>query len=112
MLLICFTIFFGSFLGLSIWINKDFANHSWIIASVLSIGLFFNSISQIPFTAIQAHGEVNITSIIHVIEFIFYVPLLYFALHYYGLIGAAGVWSLRVFSDYVILNYFAKKIIA
>lgn len=109
MLLICLTIFLGSFWGLSIWINKDFAKHSWSIASILSVGLLFNGLAQIPYAAIQAHGEINITSIIHVVEFILYVPLLYFALQYYGLNGAAVVWSLRVFSDYVILNYFAKQ---
>jgi O-antigen/teichoic acid export membrane protein len=109
MLLICLAICFGSFFGLSIWINKDFAKHAWSVASILSVGLLFNSLAQIPYAAIQAHGEINITSLIHVVEFVLYVPLLYFSLQYYGLNGAAVVWSFRVFSDYIILNYFAKK---
>ncbi|CAM2785331.1 Membrane protein involved in the export of O-antigen and teichoic acid [Flavobacterium succinicans] len=106
--LISFGIAIGSYFGLTIWLGKNFAEHSWVIASILAIGLLFNSLAQVPHTAIQASGDVKITSIIHLSEFIFYIPLLYGALHFYGLVGAAIVWVLRVFVDLIALSVFAK----
>lgn len=99
----------GSHFGLTIWLGKSFADNSWKIASILSIGLVFNSLAQIPHALIQASGDVKLTSIIHLCEFVFYLPLLYAALHFYGLIGAAFIWVLRVFADLLILSICAKK---
>jgi O-antigen/teichoic acid export membrane protein len=106
---ISLSICIGSYFGLSMWLGHDFAEKSWVIASILGIGLLFNSLAQIPHAAVQASGDVKITSIIHIAEFIFYVPLLYLALHFYGLEGAACVWVVRVFADFLILSLFAKR---
>lgn len=99
----------GSHFGLTIWLGENFADHSWVIASILAIGLLFNSLAQIPHATIQASGDIKITSLIHLCEFMLYVPLLYVALHYYGLVGAAIVWVLRVFADLIVLSVYAKK---
>ena len=99
----------GSNFGLTIWLGKSFAEQSWVIASILATGLLFNSLAQIPHAAIQASGDVKITSLIHLCEFIFYIPLLYGALYFYGLVGAAIVWVVRVFADLIVLSVFAKK---
>lgn len=106
---ISLSILLGSFQGLSFWIGKDFAEKSWLIMSIFSIGLLFNSLAQIPYAVIQAAGDVRVTSIIHLCEFILYVPSLYFALFYYGLNGAATIWVFRVFTDLLTLTYFAKR---
>ena len=74
------------------------------------MGLIFHGVAQVPFTLIQAAGRVNLTAKLHVCELIFYVPALLGALHYYGLIGASVVWSLRVFIDFVVMMIFAKNI--
>jgi len=99
----------GSYWGLSFWIGIDFAKASWAIASILAIGLFFNSIAQIPHATIQATGDVKSTSLIHLVEFILYIPLLLVFLKLYGVIGAAIVWVIRVLCDYIVLNLLAKK---
>jgi O-antigen/teichoic acid export membrane protein len=99
----------GSYWGLSFWLGVDFAKASWIIASILAIGLFFNSLAQIPHAAIQATGDVKSTSIVHLFEFIIYIPLLFIFLNLYGVVGAAIVWVIRVLFDYLILNFIKKK---
>lgn len=99
----------GSNFGLTLWLGENFADHSWVIASILALGLLFNSLAQIPHAAIQASGDIKITSLIHLCEFMFYIPLLYGALHFYGLVGAALVWVLRVFADFIVLSVYAKK---
>ena len=112
MLIICALICISSYWGLSIWLGKEFAQKSWLIASILSVGLYFNSLAQVPHAAVQASGDIRATSLIHLVEFVLYVPLLIISLSYYGLMGAALVWVLRVMADYIVLSAFARKIIA
>ncbi len=102
-------IIISSYWGLALWLGNDFAKHSWIIACILAVGLLFNSLAQVPHSAVQASGNVKITSLIHLSEFMLYVPMLYIALHFYGLIGAAVVWSLRVLGDFMVLSFFANR---
>lgn len=98
-----------SYFGLSIWISKEFAEHSWKLTCVLAIGLVFNSMSQVPYALIQAKEDVKLTSIIHIFEFILYVPLLLLFIKIGGILGAAIVWSLRVIIDFILLTFFATK---
>lgn len=99
----------GSYWGLSIWIGIEFAKASWAIASILAVGLFFNSLAQVPHAAIQATGDVKSTSLVHLFEFIIYIPLLFLFLKFYGITGAAIVWVMRVLCDYLVLNYLRMK---
>lgn len=96
-------------MGLSLWLNSDFSDRSWSIAVVLSIGLLFNSMAQVPHAALQSNGHVKLTSIIHFFEFIIYVPFLLFSLFYFNVLGAAFAWSFRVLLDLIVLMYFVKK---
>lgn len=109
MSIISLGIIFCSYYGLSLWINADFAEKSWFLTCILALGLLFNSMAQVPYALIQAKGKVKTTSIIHVFEFLIYVPLLYIALKLGGLKGAAIAWTVRVILDFLILSYFAKK---
>jgi O-antigen/teichoic acid export membrane protein len=106
---ICLIVF--SHFGLTMWIGKDLADKSWKIMSVLSIGLLFNSLAQVPYALIQSAGKVKLTSMIHLCEFLFYVIMLLILLKNFGIIGAAIAFVLRVLFDYLILNYFSKKIL-
>ena len=69
-----------------------------------------NGIAKITFAAVQAAGKAKFTAVLHVGEFIFYLPLLFVFLKYFGIIGAAIVWVLRVGADLLILLYGAKKV--
>ena len=109
MSIISLGIMIFSYFGLSIWISKDFAEHSWKLTCILAIGLVFNSMSQVPYALIQARTDVKLTSLIHIVEFILYVPLLFLFIKNGGILGAAIVWSLRVILDFVLLTFFAKK---
>ena len=106
---ISLTIAAGSYWGLSFWLGKDFAEKSWMIVSVMSVGLLLNGIAFVPFAAIQAAGEAKITARLHVFELLIYVPLLFLFLHFFGLIGAAIVWVIRVGLDLLLLLIYSKK---
>ncbi|MEW6088372.1 MAG: flippase [bacterium] len=109
MFAICLSIAVGSYWGLTLWLGRDFSQHSWKIASILSVGLFFNGIAQIPYAAVQAAGNAKMTTILHLGEFVFYFPLLFMFLKYFGLPGAAVIWVIRAGADLMILLMYAKK---
>jgi O-antigen/teichoic acid export membrane protein len=109
MLLICVTMALFSKIGLSFWINTEFADKSWILLAIISVGIFFNGLAQVPHTLLQASGNVRTTAIVHLIEFIFYIVLLFILLKLFGIIGAALTFLFRVILDYLILNLFANK---
>jgi O-antigen/teichoic acid export membrane protein len=109
MFFVCCIISIASFWGLSLWLGQDFANNSWYIASILSVGILFNGIAQIPHASIQASGNVKVTALLHLIELILYIPLLFIFLKHFGLLGAAIVWVMRVFGDLLFLLLIARK---
>lgn len=100
-----------AFYGLSLWLGEEFANNSYIVVIILSIGILFNSIAQVPHAFLQANGNVKLTSIVHVFEFILYLPMLIVFINTFGIIGAAISWTLRAFFDFLILYFFSKKLI-
>jgi len=109
MVLMCVPLALGSRWGLTLWLGGDFAAQAWPIASVMALGLFFNGLAQIPHAALQASGGVRATALLHAAEFVLYVPALYLSLLSFGLVGAAGIWTARVFVDLVALLILARK---
>lgn len=109
---VCLIISIGSHWGLTLWLGHDFAEKSWLIVSVMSLGLAFNGVAFVPFAAIQAAGHARVTATLHVIELVIYAPLLFVFLHFFGLLGAAIVWVIRAGLDLLFLLIFAKKSIS
>lgn len=109
MLPLCTLIALGSHWGLSIWISEDFADQSWRIAAVLSIGIFMNGLAFIPFAAVQASGDARMTAQLHLIELLIYVPTLFALLDSFGLLGAALAWTGRVTFDLFALLLAARS---
>lgn len=111
MLLLTIIIIVFSELGLELWINEDVASKSYKLLIVLSIGVFFNSLAQVPHSLIQAAGKVKLTSILHLVEFVIYSILLFCLLKYFGLLGAGVAFVLRTIIDFVLLSLMAKRIL-
>jgi O-antigen/teichoic acid export membrane protein len=106
---ICLIICCGSYWGVRFWLGSDFAENSWVIVCIMSLGIFFNGMAFIPFATIQANGNPRTTAVLHLIELTFYLPLLLLALHYWGVVGAAAVWTLRVGVDLLCLIILTQK---
>ncbi len=102
-------IAFGAHYGLSIWLGVDFADQAYVVVIILSVGILFNSLAQIPHSIIQANGNVKLTSVIHLSEFVLYVPVLFILLYEFGIIGAAVAWALRTLMDLTVLHKYARK---
>jgi O-antigen/teichoic acid export membrane protein len=102
----------GAHFWLSIWISPEFADMAWLTTAILAVGIGFNGVAQLPHAAIQATGNAKLTAIIHSAELILYIPLLFVALKYFGMTGAACVWVVRAAADFFVMRYFVNKIFA
>lgn len=106
---VCLVIGLGSSWGLTLWLGEDFAAHSWVIVSVMAAGLLLNGIAHVPFAAIQAAGDARTTACLHLFELALYIPLLFFCMQAFGILGAAIAWTARVGLDFFALMYFAMR---
>ncbi|WP_339026176.1 flippase [Leclercia pneumoniae] len=95
-------IFASNILGL--WMGNAFsAPEPTNILRILVIGFVFNSLAQIPFASIQAKGKAQYTAVIHLIELVPYIYLLFYMISKHGLIGVAYAWLARTFVDFLLL---------
>ena len=92
-----------SYPALYILFSKEFSITAGPIAIVLTIGIFLNSIAFLPYTFLHSRGMPKITALMHVVELIFYIFILWFLTKYFGLIGAAVAWTTRVALDLILL---------
>jgi len=95
--------------GLMFWLGKDFANNGATVLQWLAAGVFLNCLAQVIYTLIQGQGRPDLTAKIHLLEFAFYLPLLFWILIKYGITGAAIAWTLRVAVDAVLLMWAAQR---
>lgn len=102
--IVCTVIALGSYQGLALWLDPEFASKSWLIVSVLSLGIFLNGVAFVPFAMIQAAGDAKTTAVLHLCELVVYIPLLITALYFFGLVGAAIAWVSRVALDLLLLT--------
>lgn len=111
MLPVCLLVAIFSHFGLSLWMGADFADRSYQVASLIAVGVFFNSLGQAPLTLLQADGRVKLTALLHFFEFVIYAPLLVWSILNFGIIGAAVAWLVRVLIDSLFLNIAALKLV-
>jgi O-antigen/teichoic acid export membrane protein len=109
----CFIIFFAHE-SLEVWIGKEFSNNGTYVLQWLAIGIFVNSLSQVPFGLIQGVGRPDITAKLHIIELPIYLVFVWWAIHVYGISGAAFAWFVRVSLDTILLfsasQYILKEV--
>lgn len=106
---VCITIALLSQWGLTLWLGADFSEKSWLIVCIMAAGVMLNGIAFVPFASIQASGDARSTALLHVLELMFYIPLLFFGLKTFGLIGAAVAWAARAGVDLVALLIIEKS---
>lgn len=92
---------------LTIWLGSALGQKTAPIAYLLFIGFWSNSLAQVPARELQARGRPEVLAGTHVAELVPYVVLLYLALRFFGVHGAALVWSARCLSDAIILHFLA-----
>ena len=81
---------------LTFWIDASFASHSAIILSWLAVGVLFSSVARIPWTLLIAAHRPDVLGKLPALEVPFYLAFLYLGIRYFGLEGAAIVWTSRM----------------
>ncbi|MCI5221841.1 MAG: flippase [Candidatus Electrothrix sp. AR4] len=89
------------------WINPVFADQSAQAGQIILLGFWFNSFAKIPSVQLQARGRPDLVAKCHLAEILPYFLLLYLGISLFGLVGAAGAFSLRVVLDLLLLAAFA-----
>jgi len=88
---------------LQIWLGSDFAIESTESMQVLALGVLINSFAYIPFALLQGVGRPDLTAKFHLIELPIYVGIAWVLVSEYGIVGAAGAYTIRVLVDNVLL---------
>jgi O-antigen/teichoic acid export membrane protein len=97
---------FGLFLMrpfLTLWTGHDFALHASAIGEAILVGVWINSLAFLPSSHLQATGRPGVVARLHLIELVPFLALLWWALHAFGLVGAALAWSVRSAVDGILL---------
>lgn len=91
------------------WLGESFASKAVNLTQILLVAFGINAIAQIPFTALQAISQVKSIAVLHLCELVPYTCVVYIAVLYGGLIGAAYAWLLRGTVDYIIMTWIWRR---
>jgi O-antigen/teichoic acid export membrane protein len=91
--------------GLRLWLGADFARRSGPVLEILAIGVFINSLANVPYALLQASGRPDLTAKLHLMELPCYAGLLYWTIRSRGIEGAAMAWVFRLFGEAAILFF-------
>jgi len=97
---------------LHLWLGAEFATQSSAVLQWLAVGVFINSLAQIPSTLLQSAGRPDITAKLHLLEAPLYLISLYLMAKARGIEGAAIVWTGRIIADGALLLICAHRHVA
>ena len=97
--------------GLYFWLGREFFQNGTRVLQWLAIGVFFNSLANIPFTLIQGIGRADLTALLHFIELPIYLAGLWWMVTSYGIEGAAIAWTARITVDTLLLFAMAYRLL-
>ncbi|MCO4745772.1 MAG: flippase [Proteobacteria bacterium] len=103
------SIVFAAPYGLDLWLDDSFVRHSTSVLQILAIGVFFNSLAQLPFALVHGAGRPDLTAFLHFAEALVYFPLLAILTSILGIEGAAIAWTVRVGVDFIALTALARR---
>jgi len=91
------------------WMGKDFADQGWIVMTILSIGFFLTSLSQIPGMINMGYGNPKLNTIFSLIGVVLYLVQIVPYTKHWGLIGAAFAWAIGTLLNFVFISVTNKK---
>lgn len=91
--------------ALAVWLGPGLAQQSSHLTQILLVAFGVNAVAQIPFTALQAVGKVRSVALLHSAELLPYAVLVFFAISWLGIEGAAWAWLARSIVDYCVLAW-------
>ena len=94
---------------LRIWLGPQVAAAAGTATRILAIGVLFNATALVPSTFLSAIGRPDINARFHLLELVVHLPLAWWLVSRYGIVGAASAWSIRVIFDFVLLFWASSR---
>jgi O-antigen/teichoic acid export membrane protein len=104
-------IVFGIFLMqpfLMLWIGHAFGEKAASVGEAILVGVWINSLATIPYGHLGAMGRPDVIAKFHALELLPFFGVLWWALHAFGVLGAALAWSARCAVDAMLLFWAAR----
>jgi O-antigen/teichoic acid export membrane protein len=95
--------------GMRVWMGGVMPPESAVVLQWLALGVFINSIAQVPFAALQSAGRPDVIATLHMLELPLYAASIWLFARWFGLVGVAIAWTLRVTIDAVALMLVARR---
>jgi O-antigen/teichoic acid export membrane protein len=87
-----------------LWLGSGFSLDSILIFRILLLGFLFHSLSQIPYTRLQAGDNVKLLFFNYALQCVPYIACLYFFIIGGDLKGVALVWVVRMLIEWLVLE--------
>ena len=95
---------------LAVWLSPEFARAALPVVLILCVGIWINSMAQMPYTLLHARGNPRLTAIFHLAELLLYIFAVWFLSSQFGLPGAALAWVARVALDLALLRLAVRRL--
>ena len=92
------------------WLSPEFGREASPVLRILSIGVLINCLAQIFQTYLLGRGHADWMAKMHLVELIFFLPMLYVSIQYFGIVGAAWAWTLRILVDSIGISFMCGKL--
>lgn len=94
----------------TVWAGPDFGIESSPPFYILAFGLFINIFAYLPHAIILAFGRSDLLAKIFWLELFPYAVLVWIMVSWFGILGAAAAWSIRISVDACVQFFVASKI--
>jgi O-antigen/teichoic acid export membrane protein len=95
---------------LTLWAGPEFGRESTFPFYILAAGLVINIFTWVPYNLLIAMGRTGLVARFHLAEIIPYVALAFVMIQWYGAVGAALAWSLRMVITAPLVFLFARRV--
>jgi O-antigen/teichoic acid export membrane protein len=94
---------------LTVWVGPEFAAAGAAPLRILALGVFLSALAHILVSLLQGVGRPDLVARAHVFELLVYVPLLWWLIAGWGVVGAAVAWTARASLDLALLGGLALR---
>lgn len=91
------------------FLAPGFASKALPVVLILSVGVVINGVAYIPYTTLHSMQVARPIGLLHCLELVVYLPMLYAGVKLGGIEGAAVAWVLRAAVDCAGMFYFYRR---
>jgi O-antigen/teichoic acid export membrane protein len=106
----CLVLLFGREFVLHLWLGGTPSADVASALAILAVGVWLNAIAHPLSAFVQGTGRADLTAKFHLLELAWHLPVAWWLVSRFGVVGAASAWSLRVSLDAVLLAFATRRL--